>query len=168
MDFYTLQIIKPVIETAPQQVGWLTVLTGLSTPILAAFGIWIAANQWRTARNKLKLDLFEKRIVVYDAAREAINQLMNGAEPTLELQFKYLDGIAGARWLFDEDMGKYLNVEILGMVNRMREAFAKQDTPFDLDESRAGLQDRMALMEEFRSHWDKIDSRFASFLKVGH
>ena len=49
---------------------WTTLLSALLTPAVAVFGIFIAYRQWRLAQEKLKLDLFDKRFEVYEAARE--------------------------------------------------------------------------------------------------
>ena len=168
MDFYTLQIIKPVIETTAEGASWLPYLTAFSTPTLAAFGIWIAFNQWSTARKKLKFDLFEKRMVVYEAVRKSSGLLMCGVEPTMMLEIEYLNGIAGAQWLFDEEMGTYLNKEILGDIRKMREAFALMDSPFDPDGRQQGYEEKQSLIEAFRRHRESIDSRFAPFLSLGH
>jgi hypothetical protein len=44
-------------------------LTALATPLLAGFGIYIAYRQWRTAREKVKLDLFDRRLVALQEMR---------------------------------------------------------------------------------------------------
>ena len=48
---------------------WTAYLTALLTPTIAGFGIYIAIQQWLTARRKLKFDLFDRRFAVYDAVR---------------------------------------------------------------------------------------------------
>jgi len=55
---------------------WLLVVLeiskGLVTPVIAVFGIWIARNQLEVNRQKLKLDLFEKRYAVYECIRKML------------------------------------------------------------------------------------------------
>jgi len=45
---------------------------------LAASGIagYIAFRQWLTARNRLKLDLFDKRFAIYQAMRDFLGGIM--------------------------------------------------------------------------------------------
>jgi hypothetical protein len=167
MDIFTIQIIKPIIETAKEQANWLQYLTALSTPVLAFFGAWIARAQWKTARMKLKLDLFDKRIVVYEAVRKAFGQLMMYGKPTSELQSDYLTGIAGARWLFDKEMDEYLSVDLWSVISKLHVALTKEDSPHPLA-SREGLSERMELMGKINSEWQLIDSRFAPFLSLEH
>jgi Flp pilus assembly protein TadB len=60
----------------------ITVLTALLTPVIALLGILIAYQQWRTSRNKLKFDLFERRFAVYDAAVQLINFVLEAGKIT--------------------------------------------------------------------------------------
>ena len=50
-------------------VALVPVLSALLTPTIAIITTYIAYEQWRTNRNKLKLDLFDRRFAVYDAMR---------------------------------------------------------------------------------------------------
>lgn len=47
------------------EIHWTAYVSAFGLPIVAAVAAAIAFYQWKTARNKLKLDLFEKRIAVY-------------------------------------------------------------------------------------------------------
>lgn len=51
---------------------WTSYITALTIPVIAIVAAIIAYRQWRTAQSKLKLDLFEKRMVVYQAARDML------------------------------------------------------------------------------------------------
>lgn len=42
---------------------WTTYLSAFSVPAIAVLGAAIAYRQWRTAQNKLKLDLFESALL---------------------------------------------------------------------------------------------------------
>ena len=47
-------------------------LQALTVPTIAAFGIYIAWRQWLTAHDKLKLDLFDRRLEAYRGLRNAV------------------------------------------------------------------------------------------------
>ena len=51
---------------------WTAYLSALSVPMIALFGAIIAWRQTRTARERLKLDLFDRRFAQYDAARQLV------------------------------------------------------------------------------------------------
>lgn len=72
-----------------------------------AVGI-VAWQQWHVARNKLRLDLFDRRYKVWDTTRTFILQVLNNTvtDPTMT-EFKL--AIADAKFLFDDDVVQFLN-----------------------------------------------------------
>lgn len=53
-------------------------LAALLTPTIAAIAIVIAFMQWRTAHQKVVLDVFDRRLKVYDQVNEAVVSFMAG------------------------------------------------------------------------------------------
>lgn len=45
--------------------AWIVVLQGLLTPIIALIAVGVAFMQWRTAHQKVVLDLFDRRLNIY-------------------------------------------------------------------------------------------------------
>src|ERR1700730_7425228 len=89
--------------------NWTTVLSALLTPVVAVLGVFVTYRLGSTAQNKLKLDLFDRRLLVYDAARELISSIMTSGKTSPEQEFKYLSGTRGAVWLFDQSIVEYLD-----------------------------------------------------------
>ena len=167
MDFYTLQIIKPVADTAKEQTDWLQYLSGLSTPTLAAFGIWIAWSQWNTARMKLKFELFDKRMVVYEAVRNIMGNLNNNDLSRTELELSYYEGISATKWLFNREMERFLSGHVFGEILRLRVALRQEDSNHPAN-SQQGLKERMAVLKDIAILSKNIEERFAPFLSLGH
>lgn len=165
MDLYSLHIFTPA--AAPASVHWTTYVTALLTPMIAIIAAWIAYSQWKTARRKLKLDLFEKRLEVYDAARTAIGQIIVHGKVSAEVESAYLMGIAGAKWLFDKKMVEYLNQELWMIISKLHAVQAEQ-IGAPQEERRAAVQKQFAVLEEINTQLQSIDSRFYPFLSLGH
>lgn len=91
------------------EIHWTAYITAFTVPVLAAAAATIAYRQWRTAQNKLKLDLFDKRMLVYQAARETLGFIATRGSINHEQQIKYLAGIQSSRWLFGPEIHKYLH-----------------------------------------------------------
>lgn len=91
------------------EVHWTAYLTAFAVPVLAGVAASIAYRQWRTAQNKLKLDLFDRRMAVYQAARDALSYIATHGRIIHEEQIKYLKGIQSAQWLFGPEVQGYLN-----------------------------------------------------------
>lgn len=95
----------------------------LLTPFIAVTGLWIAYHQWQTNRDKLKLDLFERRLVVYDAAKAYLHYIIQNRDADVEAGRKFLYGIALSHYIFN-DKGKvdfYLREQIYANSNRLVE-----------------------------------------------
>lgn len=93
---------------------------------LVAVAVWIVAyRQWRTAREKLVLDLFDRRFDFYVNAKEAIEQLLGdpqgsigvrsdrGLEPIKSMYRLRLEG----QFLFGEDVMSYTARVYSAMIN---------------------------------------------------
>jgi len=90
-------------------VHWTEYISAIVLPIIAGIAAWIAFRQSQIARNKLKLDLFDKRMAVYGAVREALGSIARQGGLTDEQQFFYLQGTRAARWLFGPEVFVYLD-----------------------------------------------------------
>jgi hypothetical protein len=70
-------------------------LQALLTPVVAiAVGV-IAFAQWWTARNRLKLDLFDRRWAVYVAVRELLSEIVRDGNVSQERQDSFSKGSVG-------------------------------------------------------------------------
>ncbi len=71
--------------------------------------IYIAFQQWKTNRNKLKLDLYEKRRNVYLKLKEFLFEIRKNANIEPEISHKFKHEIEIDKYLFKENEVKYLN-----------------------------------------------------------
>lgn len=92
---------------------WLDTIVQLTpvfaTPVFGVIGSWIAYNQYRTNKDKLRLDLFEKRLEAYEKMQEYFRHVIReGAVPDEALAL-----LTSARYkslfLFDQDIVDYVN-----------------------------------------------------------
>ena len=84
-------------------------MAALMTPLIAVFGVYIAFQQWHTARSKLKLDLFERRYAVYQAAVDVMSKTDALGVLSKEEVDRFQVAIRGARFIFDDSVGAYLD-----------------------------------------------------------
>ncbi|MCX7355687.1 MAG: hypothetical protein NTY59_12830 [Alphaproteobacteria bacterium] len=81
----------------------------LLTPIVAAFGAFIAWQQYKLGKQKIKLELFEKRWVILQAVRTFLGLVARDAaidsEEVLQLRRKTFD----AKFLFGEEISEYID-----------------------------------------------------------
>ena len=88
---------------------WTAYTTAIVVPIIALIAAWIAFRQSQIARNKLKLDLFEKRLAVYETVQKTLGTVASQGKLTPEEEVSYRAGIHPAQWLFGPEVFKYLD-----------------------------------------------------------
>lgn len=75
-----------------------------------------AALSMETARNKLRLDLFEKRFAVFESANLVISKVRRKGRLDAEDRDIYWNQIQTATWLFDKEVVHLLSNEIFGAI----------------------------------------------------
>ncbi len=95
---------------------WTGYVTAIVLPIIALMGAWIAFRQSEIARNKIKLDLFDKRYVIFTHTWTHLSNIVrNGAQLNDERSAPYdiaknfRNNIAQAGFLFGPDIENHLN-----------------------------------------------------------
>lgn len=96
---------------------WISLTQLAATTVLGAAVAYIAYRQWKTARERGVLDLFEKRWESYEVIRGVIAEInRHGACPT-PTSITYLRAIEKAEFLFGDDVNKYLKTLYQHMID---------------------------------------------------
>jgi hypothetical protein len=77
-------------------------------PAVALLAAAVAWGQWQTAKQRMLLDLFDRRLKVFEAIERAIGPVNRDAEVTEEQLKDLLTARAGARFLFADDVNESL------------------------------------------------------------
>jgi hypothetical protein len=89
---------------------WLTfgvqTITGIATVAIAGLVAWITRRNSEIARQKLRLDLYERRYAVYREARRFRDSVtLWNREPTVTIAESFVELAEQARFLFPPDSG---------------------------------------------------------------
>jgi hypothetical protein len=88
---------------------WLEYAKAFGTPIVALLVGVIALLQWRTAHQKVVLDLFDKRVRIIDDLRRVVSEILQGGKVENIDSDKFLRATRGADFLFGPKVTKYLD-----------------------------------------------------------
>jgi hypothetical protein len=156
---------------------WTAYWTAVATPLVAIIAATVAATiayrQWRTAhqavataRNKLKLELFDRRLVIYEAAAEMIDALHEGPGTKLSRHHDLETRLRGHQWLFERDIQDYLNE----LANRSKKnVFAKPVRTHADDEVTSLDFDKFIQLQSLRERdKEELNRHFAPYLKLEH
>lgn len=89
---------------------YITIFSGLLTPIIACITIYIAYQQHKTSRQKLKYDLYEKRFKIYLSLMKFLSKIIRDSNITIEDLNLFLIETNESIFLLDNDICEYLDL----------------------------------------------------------
>ena len=138
--------------------AWLAALT-------AVLAVWIAYQQYRTNRSKLRLDLYERRFRVFDAVRNLLATV--GRDGALELKDvqDFVVGTSETTFLFGADIVGYIEQLRLKAADlrRVHRTLADNALPVGPERNQAATEDA-ALITWFAEQFEESKKRFAKYL----
>lgn len=147
---------------------WTAYLSALLAPTIAVLGAVIAYCQWRTAQNKLKLELFEKRFAVYDEARTLLSSILTNGKVREEAAHKFLAGTREAKWLLNTDVAEYLDKKIYNKAILLQALDSELDGLRVGPERSANVKAQSEIKKRMVEQYDVLDSKFSEFLYLKH
>jgi len=87
----------------------LDIFKGLLTPVIACFVAYIAYQQHKTNRDKLRLDLFDKRYKIFHGLMSLLGIIGPQGDVTDEQLSQFIRTTADAPFLFDKSISSYLD-----------------------------------------------------------
>lgn len=146
---------------------WTAYVSAIALPTIALIAAWIAFRQSQIARNKLRLDLFDKRMEVYKVVRDTLGCVMRNGRLTSDEQIAYLSGTRTARWLFDSAVWEYVDQKLWGAIVDLELHNSMIDGSSN-DERTKHIHARKDLMLFFGKQYKEFDKLCASSLRLRH
>lgn len=81
---------------------------GLLTPVIGGIAVYIAYQQWRTNKQKLKLDLYERRLFIYKETMKTIGQIIQNGKANYPDLNNFLFVSSEADFLFGTEIYSYI------------------------------------------------------------
>jgi hypothetical protein len=109
----------------------LRVFSALFVPTVAAIAAYIAWRQFRTASDKLRLDLYDRRFQVYRGVMDLLTAISNRDTVTAQELGSFYTSTDQKRFLFALDLCDFLKVirEKAGQMGRLSELIGDERTP---------------------------------------
>lgn len=155
-------------------------LTGTGQLAVACAVGYIAYRQWRTAqqqaetaRNKLKHDLFDRRLKVYDALRESAQYAFN-ARPNENAEQRVADNLKELRWLFGKPVYDFVWEHIyVPLVDLWEANNIIHDSPpprndAQRDERRLACANASHIRKELHKDLGRLEEMMSDFLTLNH
>jgi len=151
-------LLEHVVNTATGYEPVIDLLTSMIPIVLAILGGYIAIQQYKNARRKLKLDLFDKRFPVFQSTRNYIGQVITGDYKDKAVQQEFLVKTRGAGFIFDQATKAYID-EVWEKSVDLEGWSQDQNTSEHSDQ-------RAAHLKWFTSELSKIEERFRKYMQL--
>jgi len=145
---------------------WTAYMAALSTPMVAVLGIYIAFRQWKTAHEKLKLDLFEKRLAIYDQVTIALSRVLREGVVTTQDEADIFAGSTQSRWLLNAELADYLKEDVLKLLMDLKWRERRIGQISNDDENEKNADRVLEMRERLKREYLAIDDKFTPFLRI--
>jgi len=148
------------------QKDWIEILSALLTPTIAILGIYIAYQQWRTNRNRLKLELFNKRYEIFTNIKKFIANILSSGLVAQGADIQFLKDTKSVAFLFDDNIANLTN-EMYKMANKLH-ALEKTQKVGIGEKLEKNLDKQDEIKDWFLQQLNNIDNVFKKYLKIEH
>ena len=143
---------------------WVQYLQAFSLPVLAVVAAWIAYRQYRTAHDKLRLELFDRRLQVFIDTSKFIGNVRQASIPELEDLRTLFRALDGAAFLFDEEIRTYLS-KLHEIAHQLRVTSNKMKQTDDEMERSIISEKNSKLYTDFDNLGDEIVPLFSNYMR---
>ena len=163
-----LVVVDYSVEKYNQQTYWVEYIPALVLPFIAILGLYIAYSQWRTNQNKLKLELFRMRFMIYEACTDFIRNIMKGGVVTDQILLDFLASTKEAKWLFNSEIASYLENDLYKNGVDLQ-CFRSELEGVGVGEKRStNLNNQAAIKKWLLSQFKVLDEKFERYLRIKH
>ncbi|MCF2521911.1 hypothetical protein [Bradyrhizobium sp. G127] len=138
-------------------------IIALAALLITAYFAW---KQWSTARDRLRLDLFDKRYAYFVVFREFMISVIQHGDATNDDLRKFWQGMIGSEFVFDKEVTEYVEsvrkrAELLRSKNRILENI-------DNGEARARMADEVSsIFLSINDDFPLLEQKFAKSMNLG-
>lgn len=120
----------------------------------------------KIAGNKLKLELLDRRLAIYDSVKQSASAIAIMGPKGDDAAVNYFRSISSARWLFGDEVLSYLRQEIGRSISDYRiEVDTLLNAESDEEKAEASAKTQ-AIRNQFFSALDRLDDVFAPYLTL--
>jgi hypothetical protein len=142
-------------------------LSPLVVPITAGITTYVAYQQWVTNRNRLRIELYDRRAAVLRASREFISSIMGPARVDGEALAAFVRGVAEADFLFDRDLVRHLDEIYKKAVRMLTLQLERQETARGVCAQSSSFAEEYAqLLAWMQSQHSVLNDKFKKYLRV--
>jgi hypothetical protein len=146
----------------------LTILAGLLTPTLAAFGLWIAWRQSQTAKEKIKLDLFDRRFSIFEKFSDTLLAILQHGDAK-DGEIRILTQVSHtAPLLFPDEFAKKIEGWRKSAIVLNGNNIAINQYLDESGSREASIKSKYEILREFGTLYECLGDEFKNVMKPHH
>lgn len=145
---------------------WLDILQALLTPAIAVVVAYIAWQQYQIQRQRVRIDLFDRRYELFVNANKYLTETVSKGEFDINLHNRFLKENRGAQFLYSKEIDKYL-LDIAAATRELikYESESRKNSSFDGDIFEAEKQ-KLEKLDWLQQQFDVMKIKFQPYLQV--
>lgn len=84
--------------------SWIDTMSALLVPLIAIIGIYIAYQQYRINRQRLRHETYERRLAVYKAVQRYLSEILRDCKTSYDRALQFNSEASEATFLFDQSV----------------------------------------------------------------
>ncbi len=149
---------------------WIEYVKAFSVPIASIVAAYIAWRQWMTAQNKLRLDLFDRRMKAYDALWMSIKYVKDNDQVDYAKVMQLNADVEAIKWLFDLRLYEHVRDKIhrraMDLIEHYRELEGRTPTGSGIQWRVSSDPQTEALRKAVQDAANELHALFDPFMRV--
>ena len=101
---------RVIVESLPPAgTGWIDILSGLLTPVIAIIAVYIAYQQYRIQHLKFRHETYERRLGVYKAVQAFLSEIIQEGTAASDTARQFYVDASEAAFLFDAEIQQFID-----------------------------------------------------------
>mgnify|MGYP000041218347 CR=1 FL=1 len=147
------------------------ILQGMLTPVIALAVAYIAWQQWKLSREKLLLDLYDRRIETYREVRKILAHVLTHGRADNQTMLEFYSAVSQADFLFGKDVNDYNQLIYenglqLAHLNGCYSRGIKGQVP-NYDNKKT-VEEQHELLRWFTEQYEPAKVLYGRYLKIEH
>jgi len=146
---------------------YLAILSGFLTPLIAILAIIIAYRQYEIQKYRVRMDLFERRLKIYQAIMNFMRYVRQHGSANDEQLFEFIDNSSLCKFLFKGKIKKHIDVLLQEALNLQEISITLSESNLPKGDDRTRLaKEKTMHFKNLRDQYDKTDELFMKYLKL--
>jgi len=143
----------------------------LLTPLIAIVATYIAWQQWKTNKQKLILDRYDRRLRVYEEVRKILSIILRDANVSFEDLLKFRTSVSEADFLFGIEITEYIDeiykrgIQLNYWTGEYRDYTQERPEGYD---HKAIVDNMHAELKWLASQFEPAKQKFKKYLDISH